>query len=338
MEIQEILKNYPLGKVLNITQLNDGIIHHTWKLETSSGKYILQYVSSIFSEAVMEDIDIVLGYLESRGFLVMGVVKTNQGHLFVADGKRFWRVYSFIPGKIYKNVDSPNKANSAGRLLGQLHAALNSGFDYTFKHRRDVKHNISLIHKKYLEVSGSSPVAELEVFRKPVGHLPDLDLPKTLRSCYFHGDPKITNFVFSETEPERAISMVDFDDCGNGASILYELGSAFRSWCTIVTGGERVFSLELFKAAIQGYFEGSRGFLTSEEISFIPRAVLLQTLQGVARYVTDYFEDIYFQWDPARFDSRKAHNLHRARTHLALYNDILSKQGIMEESLREYLK
>ncbi|MCL5774798.1 MAG: phosphotransferase [Patescibacteria group bacterium] len=337
MEIQEVLKNYPFGEVSNLIQLNSGIIHNTWRLETTNDKYILQYVSSIFSEQVMEDIDTVLKYLRGQGFLMMEVVKTRQGHLFVADGKRFWRMYSFVPGRIYNNVDSPNKANSAGRLLGQVHTALNSGFSYTFKHRRDVKHNISMIYKHYLEASGQGQDTELDIFREPISCLPKLDLPQSLRNCYFHGDPKITNFIFSENDPNQAISMVDFDDCGNGASILYELGSAFRSWCSVVTDSERVFSLELFKAAIKGYFEGSKGFLTQEETALIPRAILLQTLQGVARYITDYYEDYYFQWDPARFDSRKAHNLYRAQMHYALYNDILSKQGIMEESIKEYL-
>ena len=338
MEIQEVLKNYSLGEMFGCVQLNEGIIHNTWRLETESGKYILQYVSSIFSEPVMQDIDAVLKYLHGYGFLMMEVVTTRQGRLCVVDDDRFWRIYSFVPGNIYRKADSAEKAGSAGSLLGQVHMALNSGFNYSFKHRRDVKHNIPMIYSQYLEASKLRPESNTSIFQEAINELPKLDLPRSLRSCYFHGDPKITNFIFSETEPDKAISMVDFDDCGNGASILYELGSAFRSWCSIVTDSERSFSLVLFKAAVNGYFEGSQGFLTPEETSLIPRVILLQTLQGVARYVTDYFEDYYFQWDPARFGSRQEHNLYRAHLHFGLYNDILSKQDAIKESLSGHLK
>jgi hypothetical protein len=41
-------------------------------------------------------------------------------------------------------------------------------------------------------------------------------------------------------------------------------------------------------------------------------------IELAARFAVDVFRDEYFGWDPARFPSRRAHNLVRARGQLAL--------------------
>jgi hypothetical protein len=45
-------------------------------------------------------------------------------------------------------------------------------------------------------------------------------------------------------------------------------------------------------------------------------------IELAARFCVDAFDDSYFGWDPARFPSRRAHNLVRARGQLALALDV----------------
>jgi hypothetical protein len=45
-------------------------------------------------------------------------------------------------------------------------------------------------------------------------------------------------------------------------------------------------------------------------------------IELAARFAVDAFDDRYFGWDPARFPSRRLHNLVRARGQLALGVDV----------------
>ena len=159
--------------------------------------------------------------------------------------------------------------------------------------------------------------------------LPKLFLPHDLPLRVIHGDPKITNILFGPGGKAKAI--VDLDNC-NRQSLLGELGDAFRSWC----GGEEddpknEFRLDLFRTAWKGYSKGAKDFLTTHESGYLPQALGTITLELATRFLTDYFSDSYFGWDKKRYQSRRAHNLARARGQIALYRDLREKTTEIRE-------
>jgi hypothetical protein len=78
------------------------------------------------------------------------------------------------------------------------------------------------------------------------------------------------------------------------------------------------FDLATFAAAIRGFRAVADPIVTRDEKTAIVVGLETVCLELAARFAIDWFRDDYFGWDPARFPSRRAHNLVRARGQLAL--------------------
>jgi aminoglycoside phosphotransferase (APT) family kinase protein len=152
------------------------------------------------------------------------------------------------------------------------------------------------------------------------------DLPRR----HVHGDLKISNVIFSRT-PLEALALVDLDTLGMG-TLAFELGDAMRSWCN--PRGEDVtavqFELPIFAAAIRGFRTVADPVCTRDERISIVTGLETVCIELAARFAVDAFDDRYFGWDAARFPSRRAHNLVRARGQLALG---LSVRAAREDAL-----
>ncbi len=331
-----ILALYDIGTVHKMEQLHSGIIHETWKVEAASEYYILQRVSPIFGSTVMEDIDTVLCFLQANGCYTMEIIRTQSRDLLVFDGDRFWRLFSYVSGVVHETASAPSIAYSAGKLLGTYHCILQR-LQYKFKHVRSIKHNIPLLFEKYKQTVNKNTDPEVAKLLPTIELLPALDLPKSFRKTINHGDPKISNFIFSQ-DGTIARTMVDFDDCGDQYNVLYELGGAFRSWCRIKSSNGDVFSLPNFEAGLQGYCDGASDFLQDEEWELLAQAVTLIPLELASRFVRDIFEDSYFDWDRVKYPSRKAHNLDRAQGQVALYHDIVKQEKEIRDIIQKVRK
>ena len=154
--------------------------------------------------------------------------------------------------------------------------------------------------------------------------LPPLgDLPRR----HAHGDLKISNLLF-RGDPPAAVALVDLDTLGR-QTIAFELGDAMRSWCNPhpEDAGRARFDLEVFAAAMRGYRAAAAGLLSAAEQTAIVAGLETVCVELAARFCADVFEDRYFGWDPARFRSRRAHNLVRARGQLALGRDVAARRA-----------
>lgn len=282
----------------------------------------------------MEDIQAVLEYLELHGFQVMKIVETRNKNLYVPDDSGFWRIFTYIEGKSYHQINDPQISYEAGKLLGSYHRSF-SNLKYNFKHKRIINNNIPLLYQKYKDAVVNNNNPEIALMIPVIDKMIELDLPSHLRKTVNHGDPKISNFIFLNNLPYKAIAMVDFDDCGKNYNVLHELGDAFRSWSWNPEKSNEPFDVSLFTMALRGYYEGSKGFLFKEEWDLIPQAIKLNLLQLISRFIRDFFEDIYFEWDPTRYTSRKEHNLAQAKEYFALYEDICRKEKRIIDAMSE---
>ena len=162
-----------------------------------------------------------------------------------------------------------------------------------------------------------------------VNELPKLFLPADLPMRVIHGDPKISNILFDAKGNAKAI--VDLDTC-NRRPILVELGDAFRSWCGVVEDDPKnTFRLPMFNAGWKGYSKVAGKWLTAKEKKLVPQAIGTITLELASRFLADYFTDNYFGWDAKRYESRRAHNLARARGQIALYKDLKKKMSDLKK-------
>jgi hypothetical protein len=116
---------------------------------------------------------------------------------------------------------------------------------------------------------------------------------------------------------------VDLDTLGR-QSLAYELGDAMRSWCNPRGEDEVDVHVDeaIFAAAMAGYREGAGDLPTAAERASIVPGLETVCVELAARFCRDVFDDSYFGWNPQRFPSRRAHNLIRAHSQLALARSV----------------
>ena len=120
----------------------------------------------------------------------------------------------------------------------------------------------------------------------------------------------------------RASRAVDLDTLAKG-TLAFELGDAMRSWCN--PHGEDAGRVTLEPRTLpprSGRSGVADSITTTDERRSIVIGLETVCVELAARFAIDVFEDRYFGWDTARFPSRRAHNLVRARGQLALAREV----------------
>lgn len=333
--------------------ITHGHINATFRLDAPTGTFVLQRLNPIFAPEVNLDIEVLTGHVAAAGLQTPRLRRTRAGAAWQqADGGDIWRALTFVPGPVFAQATSAGQCHGAGALLGAFHRAL-SGVQHQFHARRPGVHDTPA-HLKGLQSAlrdhGDHPayaaVAPLaDAVFTALDALPRLD---ALPARIVHGDPKLSNVVFTEAQgaehngatqacaspptddasaagpggwPARA--MVDLDTMAP-MSVHLELGDALRSWCNPAGEGPEPaqFSLPYLAAAMAGYAAGARDLLTPAEVHAIAPGVALITLELCARFLRDALEERYFGWDATRYDHAWQHHLVRARSqhacHLAL--------------------
>ncbi len=310
-----------------------GLINQTWQLTDAAGvRFALQRVSAIFPPSVNADIAAVAAHLHARGMLCPAPRPTLGGALYL-EHEGCWRLLDWIDGHSIERVSAPAQAAAAGGLLGRFHAGL-ADLDHDFRAGRAGGHDFAR-HRAGLDAAlerhgghhAHTAVAGLAADIDALGGAALAPLP--LRIC--HGDPKITNVIFTPSLDE-ARCLVDLDTVGPG-NIAFELGDALRSWCN--PAGEdsldTCFDMTVAAAALQAWAVPVRARITAPEWQAIPAATLQICLELAARFAADALAESYFGWDRERFASASEHNLLRARGQLHLAREVHVRQSALRE-------
>jgi Ser/Thr protein kinase RdoA (MazF antagonist) len=302
------------------------LINQTYVLEGSArapAGIVLQRLHPVFAATVNEDIWAVTEHLARRGFVTPRLVPALSGVLWVVDAEgRPWRALSFVPGLTFHHAQSPAQLHSAAELLSAFQGAL-VDLEHEFVHpwpgHQSARHFALLDGVlKSPDAGGDQEAQSLgsEILRRAEQARTDFSaLPR--RIC--HGDPKISNVLFHQDDPERALCWIDLDTVGSGY-LAYELGDALRSWCN--PAGEDTDQVEvqlpLFEAALAGYVAGPAPAASEAELLSVIDGLQTVSLELASRFARDVIEDRYWGWDATRFSSRREHNLLRARGQLAV--------------------
>jgi Ser/Thr protein kinase RdoA (MazF antagonist) len=309
-----------------IEPLPGGLINATYAVRVGGAHVaVLQRLHPVFGADVNLDIDAVTSHLAAKGLVTPRLVHTRDGRPFVEhDG--VWRALTWVDGITVHRVPDPSWADAAGELVGRFHLAV-SDFEHDYKFVRAGVHDTQAHLERLrgaLEAGGDPEWIALgrEVLAAAVALPPMPIVPR--RHC--HGDLKISNVMFVvppslpiNPRPVRGHCLVDLDTVGR-STIAFELGDAMRSWCNPhgEDAGSIGFELPIFDAAIRGFLRTAGSVVSRDERASIVTGLETVCIELAARFAVDVFRDEYFGWDPARFPSRRAHNLVRARGQLAL--------------------
>lgn len=317
-----------------------GHINASWYARDAENRaLVLQRLNPIFAAEVNRDIDVVTRHLLAKGVLVPEIAPTQGGELWHVDSDEVWRVLTRIEGVGHEATGNSARAREAGRVLAEFHRGV-ADLDYAFKNERlgvhdTPKHLRALAqalqdleeHDEHARVAAiGAEIAALGAKLPPLPDMPDRIV---------HGDPKITNILF-EPSTDRALCLIDLDTLAHMPVVL-ELGDALRSWCNPASeeAADATFSMELFAAAIAGYAEHARGWLTSEEWQSIPAGTLTIAVELAARFAADALTESYFGWDSSRYERSSHHNQARARAQLGVAQAIATELEAMQQSVAE---
>jgi Ser/Thr protein kinase RdoA (MazF antagonist) len=301
-----------------IAPLAGGLINATYAVRRGDAPIaVVQRLHPIFDGAVNLDIDAITSHLAARGLVTPRLIRTRDGRAWHDHGG-VWRALSWVDGETVHAVPGPAWAEAGGALVGAFHRAIaDLSHDYVFS--RVGVHDTAAHLARLADgiAAGGDPVA-VAIGREILDAARELpDMPAVPRR-HCHGDLKISNLLFAAT-PLRGVCLVDLDTVGL-STMAFELGDAMRSWCNPhgEDAGRVEFDLTIFAAAIRGFRDVADPVVTADEKRAIVIGLETVCLELSARFAVDLFRDEYWGWDPARFPSRRAHNLVRAQAQLAL--------------------
>jgi Ser/Thr protein kinase RdoA (MazF antagonist) len=303
----------------DIAELPGGLINATYAVRPDGEPIaVLQRLHPIFGAEVNLDIDAVTAHLAARGLTTPRLIRTRDGRAWHEHAGQIWRALSWVDGATVHTVPGPEWAEAGGELVGRFHRAVaDLSHDYAFA-RVGVHDTAMYLAQLAAHVAaGGDPdsVALGGEILDAARALPAMpDVPR--RHC--HGDLKISNLLFGQA-PVRGVCLVDLDTIGL-STMAFELGDAMRSWCNphAEDAGSASFDLAVFAAAMRGFRAVADPIVTDDEKRAIVIGLETVCLELAARFAVDLFRDSYWGWDPARFPSRRAHNLVRARGQLGL--------------------
>ena len=298
-----------------------GLINKTFVVRDDGGQPIaaLQQLHPIFAAEVNLDIEAVTTHVASRGLSTPRLLRTLDGQAWHEHEGRLWRALSWIAGETVDALPSPAWAEAGGILVGKFHRAL-ADFAYDYKFTRSGVHDtpahLAKLRDRVAAAGDDDEARELgQAILAAAAALPELPVTPIR---HVHGDLKISNVVYRDA-PLRGECLVDLDTVAKG-TIAFDLGDAMRSWCNPdgEDAGTVRFDLDIFRAAIAGFRSEADSITSADERRSIVLGLETVCIELAARFAVDVFDDRYFGWDPARFPSRRAHNLVRARGQLAL--------------------
>jgi Ser/Thr protein kinase RdoA (MazF antagonist) len=332
----EVIAVYGLANA-KFEPIEIGLINQTYRvLLDGEPRMVLQRQHHTFRGEVNLDIEAITAHLEARGIGVPRIVHTHDGRAWVDHDAFAWRALTFIDGVTVSRIERPELAHAAAALVGRFHRAID-GFEHVFHFTRPGAHDTPAhlarlraalqTHEHHPAIGEVRPLAEA-ILEHPLPVIPTLPLR------IIHGDLKISNVMFDH-ELTHAIALLDLDTFQHG-TIAIELGDALRSWCNPKgeSGDEVEVDRAIFEAAVRGYAETAGDLLSIDERESIASGLETIALELSSRFALDALEDRYFAWDAARYPSRTAHDLVRARSQLALARSAQSHRADLQAIVR----
>ena len=342
----EILSNYELGQIKKARPFGNGHINKTFLIETNTGKYILQKISTAAFKDVhqlMQNMLIVTSCLRRQGVPTIEIIKTTDNSLYVEYHHGFFRVYRYIDNTVtYETLNGDlSLASKLGATFGEFHAYLSCLDPHTIEETIPHFHDTPKRYNDFLNAISEADQSKIDHANKEIQKvlswknkysiLMDALKEEIIPLRVIHNDAKINNILFKNGEP---YCVVDLDTVMPG-TVLFDIGDAFRS---LFTGENednpdlslQTVKLDIFETYMRGYLSKTKSFISKEGIKLIPEAIFLMTIECGMRFLEDYLRgNVYFH---VQYEE---HNLVRARTQITLAEDILMHQEDFKRILKK---
>ena len=324
MDAKIIVEQF-LGSVgiLSITPIENGLINHTYLVETESGKFILQQVNTLIFKnptAIQNNHLKINEILDRSGYSkkTVKIIPTLSNHLLFEKNNEAWRMLEFLENSVtFLKPSSTEIAFEATKCLSEFYKIINQEqiiLEETLPDFINFEKRINDFKTALIQETERKKTAEKEInFILKHLSLPDkwIDLQnqKSLPNRVIHADPKISNILFDQDN--KAIAVIDLDTMMNG-TILYDFGDMIRSYTNNSDEDEGAvsdnFNAENYVAVKDGFLFYLKETLTPIELENLDYAAQLIIYIQAVRFLTDFLNhDIYYsvKYDLQNLDRTK---------------------------------
>ena len=348
MDILDILGNFKTkGDVISVEPFGNGHINKTFLITTTERQYILQCINNnAFKDIdlLMNNIGTVTHHLLDKGVFTIKFMPSENGRLYYKTNGAYYRLYRYIDKSIcHEEINSLELIKKAAEAFGDLHHNL-ADLDATLlKEVIPNFHNTPVRYQNLCDAVKNDSKNRLKTCLKEVNDIEELKDKLNLITSAIdnheialgitHNDPKINNVLFDE-ETDEVKCVIDLDTVMPG-SVLFDFGDALRS---LFTGNNEdnvdpttcKVNFDVYRAYLEGYWEKMNGTLNDKEISLLPYAPFILTIECGIRFLEDYLKgDTYFHI------AYPEHNLIRARTQIHQAQDIIRNIDKLKEITKE---
>ena len=342
-ELRHVVQQFAIpGELKDVRSLQRGHIHDTfvstWSERGSDVRFLHQRMNDkVFHDipAVMHNIETVSKHLRKKmagnrtldGFRVLDLVNTNEERSYLVGDAGQWRTYSFIENTTsFDQCSGTKQAFEAARAFGWFQSQLAdldaSNLRETLPKFFSTPHRLQQFQDALNEdprnrAKDCAEDIKFATARSEMAFVIDRMLQSgEIPTRTVHGDTKLNNVLFCD-RTGRAECIVDLDTCMPGYS-LYDFGDLVRFTAATSDEDERDLSkvgtdLNLYRAIVDGYLDGTNGTLSNVEVELMPFAARLVTYTIGLRFLADHLAgDVYFKV------SRNNHNLDRARVQFCM--------------------
>ena len=334
-----------------IQAFGSGLINHTWCVENTKGKYILQQINEqVFTNplAIDKNFRSLASYLSQHfpNYFFTVPLATIDGKTLVQNSTGSYRLFSFVKGSHSVDVvQQPQLACEAAKQFGHFTQLL-SGFDanslqITLPHF----HDLSLRYQQFKDAlkhgnperleHSKTLIDELLLHTELVDFFANIQQNPSFKKRVTHHDTKISNVLFDDNN--QSICVIDLDTVMPGYFIS-DVGDMMRTYLSAV--GEEETDLtkidvreEYFDAIVKGYLGEMKDELSVEETNAFVYAGKFMIYMQALRFLTDYLNnDVDYG---AKYEK---HNFNRAANQITLLNALINKETALQKKVAEFLK
>lgn len=344
MDAQVIASQFTIqSPVVSAKPMGIGNINASFVVTCEDGsKYALQRINTnIFKDpkGMMNNIFAVTEHIRNKVASeggdpdreVLQYLKTAEGDPVYETEEGVYRMYRFVDDVLtIQQVPDAEWAYQCAFAFGRFQKQL-SDFDSSVLietipnfHHTQKRYETFLASVEKDAAGRKEEVADLIEFAKKESYLASAIVKDVeagvLPVRVTHNDTKINNILFNP-ETKRGMCIIDLDTV-MPATTLYDFGDMVRTAATVTEEDDERYDqvgmdLRYFKALVKGYYEGSDGALTREEIKRFPLSAKVITYETFLRFLTDYLDgDVYFACRKDR------HNLIRATNQMYLLRNM----------------
>jgi len=361
-KLSYVMKRFRIGGDLIIWRLiPSGHINTTYYCAMYDGKEVRQYLAQmvnwyVFKEPIsmMHNIDLITQHIrakmpncERRRRLHFHHTDEGNNYLMLGEGEdmEFWRVTNFVEHSVSFETSGGNAEvlKMSGIAFGRFEVQLQD-FDATqlVESIPDFHNTRKRLEKlaKDVEADECGRVAEcrreIELIlanREFGGKLCEMIDRGLVPIRVTHNDTKTNNVLFDKSTLDPLV-IIDLDTCMPGLA-AYDFGDTIRFAASTAEEDEPDLSkihldLRLFRAFTEGYIKETASFLTEAELKTMALGCAIITLELASRFLDDYLTgDKYFRID------YPTHNLVRARSQLALFEEMMLHLDEMDRIVHE---